>query len=492
MNSVWFRPITKKHPLSLLFVTMAVLLAFSTHGAHAAENGGVATLRNLGETFSNIADQASPAVVFIEVSKEMPRRMGPRGAFPPGPHSEFFRRFFGPGFPDFDAMPEGDSEPRRFGQGSGFLISADGYIVTNHHVVGEADRVDVTMQDGRVLEATIVGTDPNTEIALIKIDGQGLPFLKLADSDKLRVGEWVLAIGSPFGLNHSVTAGIVSARGRSNVGIVDYADFIQTDAAINPGNSGGPLLNLDGDVVGVNTAIYSRSGGYMGIGFAIPSNMTRFIADQLRDSGKISRGFLGIGIENLTPDLADWFGLENTNGILISDVNADSPAERGGLKRDDIILEIDGIEMVDAGAFRSRVASTPPGAKVVLTVLRDGKRIKVEVVVGSLDEGEMASSDGIDGATGNDLGFSVEPLTRDLAQRYGYEGLQGVVIAEVYPQTPAALAGLRPGMLVREVNRRAVRNPREFERALQEGDKRSTLLLVQLGNRSRYVTLITR
>jgi len=482
--------------LAGLIAFAAILLPSTYVAAESPTNGGVATLRNLGNTFSNIAEQASPAVVFIEVSKEMPQRMSPRGGLPPGPHSEFFRRFFGPGFPEFDMGPGPGTGPapgpQRFGQGSGFLISSDGYIVTNHHVVGDADVVTVTLRDGKQLDASIVGTDPNTEIALIKIEGNDFPHLRLANSDDIRVGEWVIAIGSPFGLNHSVTAGIVSARGRSNVGIVDYADFIQTDAAINPGNSGGPLLNLDGDVIGVNTAIYSRTGGYMGIGFAIPSNMTRFVADQLRDSGAIVRGYLGIGIENLNAELAEWFGLANTNGILVSEVAPDSPAEKGGIRRDDVIVEFGGQPVTEAGAFRSRVASTPAGSSIPLVVLRDGKRVALDVTVGALDGDQVATQSPDGDPTPNNLGLAVEPLTPDLARRYGYVRQQGVLIAEVQQNSAAALAGLQPGMLIREVNRRPIRNPRDFREALRRGDKRSTLLLVQDGERARYVTLVTR
>ncbi|HEX71787.1 MAG TPA: trypsin-like serine protease, partial [Candidatus Hydrogenedentes bacterium] len=289
-------PLRTVFALAALAILVSAIALVATPRSATAAPGKTAVLEELSDAFSQLAESASEAVVFINVSKEMKRNTapfsGPFGAFP----DDFFERFFGPGNPWQRPPQRKDPGGRQvpYGQGSGFIISSDGHIVTNHHVVGDADTITVHLADNRKMEAELVGSDPNTEIAIIKIDAKDLPTLPLADSDQLRVGEWVVAIGSPFGLSHSVTAGIVSARGRGNVGIADYADFIQTDAAINPGNSGGPLLNLQGSVVGVNTAIFSRSGGYMGIGFAIPINMVKYIYDQLRENGEISRGYLGV------------------------------------------------------------------------------------------------------------------------------------------------------------------------------------------------------
>jgi serine protease Do len=492
-------------------VAAAMLLAAPAKGAAPSETApavqaALPSADALSSAFERVADQASPAVVFIEVEKEM--KGMPASFFGPGTEQgdpgDFFRHFFfgpgqgfgpqsGPGF-----GPQGGQErgmphgmPMPMGQGSGFVISPDGYIVTNHHVVGDADHVRVTLSDGRKFDAKLAGSDPETEIALIKVDATGLPTIPLGDSDQLRVGEWVLAIGSPFGLEHSVTSGIVSARGRGNVGIVDYADFIQTDAAINPGNSGGPLLNMKGEVIGMNTAIVSRTGGSNGVGFAIPVNMIKYISDQLRNHGTIARGYLGISIQNLTPDLAKWFGLEEGHGVLVADVAKDSPAERAGLKRDDVIVEFNGQPVQEAGSFRSRVATTAPGVAVEMAIMRDGKRVTKTIDIGTLPGEHVAMNTGPqEQAERTDVGLAVQPLTDDLAKRLGYEGEHGVVVSEVTPGSEAARAGIREGDLIKEVNRQEVDNPRDFQQALKKGDKAHTaLLLLQEGQGTRYATL---
>jgi serine protease Do len=488
-----------------------MLLAAPAKGAAPSETTPVVqaalpSVDALSSAFERVAAQASPAVVFIEVEKEI--KGTPASFFGPGTEQgdpgDFFRHFFfgpgqgfgpqsGPGF-----GPQGGQErgmphgmPMPMGQGSGFVISPDGYIVTNHHVVGDADHVRVTLSDGRKFDAKLAGSDPETEIALIKVDATGLPTIPLGDSDQLRVGEWVLAIGSPFGLEHSVTSGIVSARGRGNVGIVDYADFIQTDAAINPGNSGGPLLDMNGRIIGMNTAIVSRTGGSNGVGFAIPVNMIKYISDQLRNHGTIARGYLGISIQNLTPDLAKWFGLEEGRGVLVADVAKDSPAERAGLKRDDVIVEFNGQPVQEAGSFRSRVATTAPGAAIEMAIMRDGKRETKTIDIGTLPGEHVAMNTGPqEQAEHTDVGLAVQPLTDDLAKRLGYEGEHGVVVSEVTPGSEAARAGIREGDLIKEVNRQEVDNPREFQQALKNGEKAHTaLLLLQEGQGTRYATL---
>jgi serine protease Do len=471
--------------------------------ATAAHNAEALTMAQaMSTSFEQTAAKASPAVVFIQVEKQMKVTPAAWGGPENGPMDpqDMFKFFFGPGQGGpgpgglgkggRHMMPEPNQCPVPFGQGSGFIISADGYIVTNNHVVGDADRVKVTLQDGREFTAKRVGSDPDTEIALIKIDATGLPTLTLANSDHVRVGEWVLAIGSPFGLDHSVTSGIVSARGRSNVGIVDYADFIQTDAAINPGNSGGPLLDLNGEVIGMNTAIASHSGGSNGVGFAIPSNMITFIVDQLREHGTISRGFLGISIQNLTPDLAKWFGVKDGHGILIADVAKDSPAEKAGLQRDDLIVEVNGSPVGETGAFRSHVATTPSGKKIELGILRGGNRITKSIEIGSKPAEHVALGDKAQPEGESDLGISVQGLTDDLAKRLGYEGESGVVVAQVEPGSAAARAGIQPGALIEEVNKQKVENPREFEQALKKDpQKHSALLLLKEGQTKHYVAL---
>jgi len=492
-------------------VAAAMVLAAPAKGAAPSETApavqaSLPSADALSGAFERVADQASPAVVFIEVEKEM--KGTPAGFFGPGTEQgdpgDFFRYFFfgpgqgfgpqsGPGFGPQGGRERGmpHSMPMPMGQGSGFVISPDGYIVTNHHVVGDADHVRVTLSDGRKFDAKLVGSDPETEIALIKVDATGLPTIPLGDSDQSRVGEWVLAIGSPFGLEHSVTSGIVSARGRGNVGIVDYADFIQTDAAINPGNSGGPLLNMKGEVIGMNTAIVSRTGGSNGVGFAIPVNMIKYITGQLRNHGTIARGYLGISIQNLTPDLAKWFGLEEGHGVLVADVAKNSPAERAGLQRDDVIVEFNGQPVQEAGSFRSRVATTSPGAAVEMAIMRDGKRVTKTIDIGTLPGEHVAMNTGPqEQVERTDVGLAVQPLTDDLAKRFGYEGEHGVVVSEVTPGSEAARAGIREGDLIKEVNRQEVDNPRDFQQALKKGEKAHTaLLLLQEGQGTRYATL---
>ncbi len=478
-------------------VVAAMLVAPHPDAAHAAPN----TAEELSDAFIRIAETASPSVVFIEVVKEVSVRrgpmIGPRGLMP----EDLFDFFFGPGMPEWpgrrrEPQREPQPESRRqvpIGQGSGFIISTDGYIVTNHHVVGDADKVRVKLSDNREFEASIAGTDPQTEIALIKIDAQNLPALPLGDSDRIRVGEWVVAIGNPFGLTHTVTSGIVSAKGRGNVGIVDYADFIQTDAAINPGNSGGPLLNLRGEVIGMNTAIVSRTGGSLGIGFAIPVNMIKYVESQLRDTGSVERGYLGVSIQNLSPDLAQSFGVEENRGVLVGDVQPDSPAAKAGLKRGDIIIEYEGFPVQEIGSFRSRVATTSPGKRVSMVILRDGKRQTINAVVGTLS-GEEGGAPATPVRPGErtELGLTVQNLTDDLAQRYGYEGDHGVIVTEVAPGSTAAMAGITPGMLVQEINRKRINNTRDFDAAIRDSKAAKTiLLLIKDGQYTRYVAIKT-
>lgn len=443
------------------------------------------TLQRTSRAFAHITKQAKPAVVFIKVEKTL--KGGPSFEFndPFDLFSdEFFERFFRRRFPE-------GRQPREFkqqGQGSGFIISAEGYVLTNHHVVGDADRITVGLADGRELSGKVVGSDPKSDIAVIKIEGEELPVLPLGNSDELEEGEWVIAIGNPFGLSHTVTVGIVSAKGRSVVGIADYEDFIQTDAAINPGNSGGPLINLKGEVVGINTAIFSRSGGYMGIGFAIPINMAKTISQQLIKTGAVVRGYLGITIQALTPELAKSFYVDEGEGILVTDVEKDSPAEQAGLQTGDVIVELNGEKVVGLGPFRNQIALTPPNTQIRLQVVRDGRKRELSVTVGRMPE-EIATT----GQRSNfmeRLGLAVQNLSEELAQQFDYEPGSGVLIAQVEPGSPAASAGLRRGMLIREANRIRVRNISEFQEAVaKNADSSLLLLLVQEGQRHRFVTL---
>jgi len=476
--------------VAVLVVLAAALFSLQPSSVFAQEEA-IESLRQTGEAFRAVAKKVTPAVVFVKVEKlvkgrsagEIPFPFGDQGPF----DDDFFRRFFGIPMPQ---QPEQGEPPqqRRYGQGSGFIISPDGFILTNHHVVGDADKVTVQMQDGSEFIAKVVGNDPRSDVAVIKIDAAKLPVLKLGDSDALEVGDWVLAVGSPFGLSHSITAGIVSAKGRSSVGIADYENFIQTDAAINPGNSGGPLVDVDGRVVGMNTAIFSRSGGYMGIGFAIPINMIKTIRDQLIEHGSVIRGYLGVAIQNLTSELAQSFNLEGQKGALVAGVTKDSPAEKAGLKQGDVIIEFAGKPVVEIGDFRNQVAMSTPGADKKMRVIRDGKRQTLEVIIGKLpgEEEEVAKEP----SAVSELGLTVQPLTPELAQQLGFVGEEGVIVSGVSPGSAAAEAGIRPGFLIQEVNRTPVKTPAEFQRAVANTSKGGTvLLLLRDKESSLYVAL---
>ena len=476
----------KPNPKRFFCVLLAACMIFaSAFSAEAKINrDDITILHKVSKAFSEIANEAIPAVVFIKVEKKVKVEASPFDFFEEDP---FFKHFFGPFFP----FPRFPREYKQKGLGSGFIISHNGYILTNNHVVAGADKIIVRLHDGREFKAKIVGTDPNTDIALIKIDADNLPVLPLGDSDKLKVGELVMAIGNPFGLSYTVTVGVVSAKGRSNVGITDYEDFIQTDAAINPGNSGGPLINMDGKAVGVNTAIFTKSGGYMGIGFAIPINMVKAIEKQLIEKGKVTRGYLGVMIQEMTPDLREQFGLKKNEGVLISDVIEGSPAQKAGLKRGDVVIEFNGKKVTDVSEFRNMVALTPPGTKVKIVVIRNGKRKEFEVVLGDLNKATLTLSSRA--KILKKLGFNIHNLTPDLREQFGYTNEKGVVITEVAPGSPADQAGLRPGMLIIEVNRIPVKNTREFFKALKKSKKTGkVLLLVYDGEYTRYVLLSLR
>ncbi len=476
-----------------IFLLLLLLLVSGISGSlltrtASAQDAGLENLRETGRAFRSVAKQVGSAVVFIKVEKAVKQRGMGSDHFGGNPLSdEFFRRFFGQP-PQQRRSPQQAPKHNAVGQGSGFIVSADGYIMTNNHVVGGADKVTVQLLDGSEYEAKIIGTDPPTDVALIKIDvDEKLPALKLGDSDQLEVGDWVLAFGNPFGLSHTLTAGIVSAKGRSGMGLNDYENFIQTDAAINPGNSGGPLVNLDGEVVGMNTAIYSRSGGSMGIGFAIPINMVKNIRQQLIQDGGVTRGRLGVYIQDLDRDLAESFDINQREGILVAQVLEDSPAEEAGLKQGDVILKVAGEKVTTVAKFRNTIAMTKPGSKVELLVLREGNKKKIKATIGAMDtdkDGHPISSGEL-----SELGISLQKLTADLAEQLGYEGIQGVLISKVEPGSIAARAGIRRGHLIEEVNREEVETPEQVKRLIKESDKKTVLLLVRQGDASRYMAL---
>jgi serine protease Do len=472
--------------LSLLVAGLILISGSILPNRSLAQEQGIENLKQTGMAFRAVAKQVSPAVVFIKVEKEESSD-GHSGLSPFGNPfgDEFFHRFFGTP-PD----SRGERQPRKrhsVGQGSGFIVAPDGTIMTNNHVVEDATRITVYLQDGRELEAKTIGTDPATDVAIIKIDETDLPFLKLGDSDQLEVGDWVLAFGNPFGLSHTLTAGIVSAKGRSGMGLSDYENFIQTDAAINPGNSGGPLVNLDGQVVGMNSAIFSRSGGSMGIGFAIPINMAQQVRQQLVEHGKVTRGHLGVYIQDLNQDLAESFGLSDTKGILIAKVMEDSPAEKSGLKQGDILLTLNGEPIGKVAEFRNRVAMMAPETKITIGLLRDGKAKTLPVTIGRQDDEATVAESKPGSAAG--LGMSLQSLTPELREQLDYQDETGVLVTNVEPGSPAADAGIVRGALILEVNRQPVTKPEQLQQALKENPGKPLLLLVRHKDGTRYLAI---
>jgi serine protease Do len=426
-----------------------------------------------------LAEKLTPAVVNVRTSSETRRPRTP-------PVPEPFRRFF-------PQPPEGGEREMRRGVGSGFVIDPDGYVVTNHHVVDGTKGVEVTLSDGRSFPARVVGSDPETDLALLKIDAAGLPTVPLGTSAGLKVAEPVMAIGNPFGLDHTVTVGIVSATGRY-IGQGRFDDFIQTDAAINPGNSGGPLINTRGEAVGINSAIVSRGGGFQGIGFAIPVDLAKPILAQLRATGKVTRGWLGVSIQPLTQELAKSFGITGTQGALIASVSEDSPAARAGLKEGDVIVTYDGKAVEGPRTLPSLVANTPVGRAVPVVILRDGSRQTVTVTVGNLADSREAraapAERGHESRATDKLGLALQELTPELAKQFGLQSEKGVVVTEVRPDSPAAQAGLAPGDVIREVNRMPVQGLRDVERGLaRRQDAGQVLLRVERDGSQRYVVI---
>ena len=384
------------------------------------------------------------------------------------------------------------NRPRQEGSGSGAIVRSDGYILTNHHVVGEADKITVQLYDGQELKARLIGTDPATDISVIKIEGTDMPVLQMGDSDNILVGESVIAIGNPFGLSHTVTFGIVSAKGRTGMGIAEYEDFIQTDAAINPGNSGGPLVDLEGKIVGVNTAIFSRSGGYQGIGFAVPINMARRVMNELIETGQVSRGWLGVGIQDMTPELAKAFGLDQAKGSLVTEVMPGTPAEKAGLQKGDVILRLNGSTIENSNGLRNLIAEARADAKVDLDLVRNKVPMTLSV---RLDErpkqSGQADANSATKSPSPELGFAVQELTPEMAQRLGYETIQsGIVITAVKPDSPAFNGGLRAGMMIVEMNRQSINSMADFQRAARDiSTEDGVLLLLSTPQGSQYLFL---
>jgi serine protease Do len=430
--------------------------------------------------FSEIADAVSPSVVNITTVRLAGRGEGK------GPVFDFFNDFFNP-FYDFEGRW------KEQGTGSGVIVSADGYIITNNHVVTGAEKIKVTLYDKRVFSGKVVGSDPKTDIAVVKISSERLPTVAWGDSDKLRVGEFVLAIGNPFGLSHTVTMGIISAVGRANVGIADYEDLIQTDAAINPGNSGGPLVDGEGSLIGINTAIFSKSGGYQGIGFAVPSNMAREIMEQLLKNGKVVRGWLGVTIQEITPELARKFGHGSPEGALVGEALKGSPAEKAGLRRGDIILAFGPKAVEGPAALRNIVAGYAPGTKVPVRILRDRRQMKLVVTVGELPAEMETVPSQPSSDTGRDAfyGLSVITLTDDVARQLDLQrGERGVVVVRVQRGSPAEDAGLKRGDVITEINNRVIMGIEDFRTISSSVPPDDTVLMfINRGGRKFFITV---
>lgn len=411
----------------------------------------ITTLRDISNAMVDVAEMANPTVVTVFTERTIRQRRF-------DPFADFF------GFRQPGQQQPREQEFRQTGQGSGVIVSAEGYIVTNAHVIQNADSVNVRMINNRVFPATLVGSDPNTDIAILKIEGGNFPALPLGDSDALRVGEWIMAIGSPLAENlaHTVTSGIVSAKGRSGVGLLNFEDFIQTDAAINPGNSGGALINLDGELVGINTAIASRSGGFQGIGFAIPINMVRNIMRSIIETGSVTRGFVGFLIQDIDDSIARAFELDTPEGVLIAEVQDDSPAKRAGLKEGDIILEADNRKVTNRNLMAAYVASKLPGDEIRLRIKRDGAEQVVTVIVGEMTEERRLAESGSRGLWDR-TGFAVDELTEErLRQMNIRSNIRGVIVSEIDQESRAYRRNLRQNDIIVGVNRQPVRSVEEF------------------------------
>ncbi len=435
--------------------------------------------------FTQAAKKATPAVVSIRstlsVKKQNPSYGNPYDEQGDPFQDEFWRRIFGVPMP----QQKSDKKPTAISQGSGFIVSSDGKILTNNHVIQDADKIVVIFSDGKEYPATVIGKDPNTDIALLQIDAKDLPFLVLADSDELEIGEWVIACGNLLGFQTSITVGVVSAKGRNDLDVIPVEEFIQTDAAINHGNSGGPLLNLDAEVVGMNTAFATNTGGYLGLGFAIPSNIIKHIMNELLTHGKVIRGFIGVVMQKIDSDLAHAFNLSKAEGALITDVTKDGPADKAGVKPGDIVLKVNTQPIGNIGSLRNFISLMHPGDTVTLLIRRNDKDVSLQATVGTHPESELAISD-----AKNDTGILVEPLTPELATKYGYTDDTGVFIKYVEPSSLAFEAGIRPGQLIVSVNRIPVTTPDQFYKAVKDtAGRKQALLYIKAGQMVRFVSL---
>ncbi len=440
-------------------------------------------LNQFSAAFEDAAAKVNPSVVPI-FSESVTHVRNPFGD---GSDNDFFRHFFG-------QQPRNQRQAVR-SLGSGVIVSPDGYILTNNHVVDGADKLTVTLKDKKKLSAKVVGRDPQTDIAVIKIDATGLPAATLGNSDTIRVGQWVIAVGNPFQLMHTVTAGIISAKGRSSVNLTDYEDYIQTDASINPGNSGGALADLDGNVIGINSAIYSPNGsGNVGIGFAVPINLAKSVMRSLIDKGSVSRGYLGLLPQDIDENLAKALDLKNAEGALVGSVTSGGPADKAGIKSGDVIVALNGTKVTGSVQLRTLVAEAVPGSVATLSISRKGSSQEITVKLAERPK-DLSSRSGSkeetdEGQSGEKLGLTIQTLNRELAEEYGYSGEKGVVVTAVQPGSPADDAGAQRGDLIKEVDRTPVSSVSEFNMVAKKGGKTDSIaLLVRRGENTFFLAL---
>ena len=441
-------------------------------------------VRQLSDVFAKVAQEINPSVVTVFTETEIKMQQQP---FPESPFEQFFGDDF---FKRFFESPQPKGNYKQMGLGSGVIANPDGIIFTNNHVVDGADNIKVRLMDGREFTAKVKGRDPQTDLAVIVIEAKNLPAIRMGNSDKMRVGDWVLAIGSPLNpqLEHTVTAGIISAKGRSAVGLSQYEDYIQTDAAINPGNSGGALVNLNGELIGINSAIATQTGGFMGIGFAIPVNLATHVTKDLIEKGKVTRGWLGVSIQNITPELSKALKLNVAKGVIISSVQKNSPAEKAGLKAEDVILKFNGKSLENTVELSTWVANTSPGTEVILLISRNDREIPTAVKLGELSQEKVQLASG--NTVISKVGLQVSNLTNELMQKYNLsQNQKGVVVTQVDPSGVAAEVGFKEGDLILQVNRKDVENVAEFEKQMQTvipGDQ--VLFYVKRGNYNFFAT----
>jgi serine protease Do len=474
----------KKYPL-LFILSFVLSTTFCIHSVAYAQQSKISKesvdfLSRTGQAMAEIAESVKPAIVNVSTTKTEKITGVPMDPMFEDP---FFRKFFGDRF----RRPETPRERKSMSLGSGVIVSPDGYILTNTHVVKDADKIKVTLYDKREFTGKVIGNDPKTEISVIKIDAKDLPTITVGDSDKMKVGEVVLAIGNPFGLNQTITMGIISAVGRANVGIAEYEDFIQTDAAINPGNSGGALVNAKGELVGINTAIFSTSGGYQGIGFSIPSNMAKVVMSSLIEKGKVIRGWFGVSIQAITPELAQQFQLKKDYGTLVADVVEGSPAEKAGIKRGDVIIEFDGKELNEPFQLRNMVAGIHPGETREIKIIREGEARTLKVTIGELPvETERVPTDYENALKG----VEVQNLTPEIYKQLNLPAkMRGVVVTNIESDSPAE-ATLMPGDIIIEIDRKAVTNTDDYKNIASQikTDKILTVLVYRKGS-TLFVTI---